>query len=150
MTRNNLKKFDQFFSEIAHDLSRSVIGFDRVFDGFRCAIGTYDSYPPYNVEKISSDKYRVTIALAGFGKENIEIIKVENWLKISGTVDGVDKDAGVSEFLYQGIAQRSFERKVQLAEDIEVTGASMNDGLLSIELTRVVPKEKQPKVIKIK
>lgn len=149
MTRNNLAKFDQFFNEIANDMARSVIGFDRVFDGFRSAIGTYDSYPPYNVEKVSDNKYRVIIALAGFKKENIEIIKVENWLKISGSVDEDTKDTETT-FLYQGIAQRAFERKVQLAEDIEVTGASMSDGLLAITLTRATPKEKQPKTIKIK
>ncbi len=150
MTRTNLNRFDQAFQEIVGDMAKSVIGFDRVFDGFRSAIGTYDSYPPYNVEKLSADEYRVTIALAGFKKSDIEITKVLNWLTISGSVEEATEDTEVTELLHQGIARRAFERKVQLAEDIEVTAASMKDGLLAIELVRVVPAEKKAKTIKIK
>ena len=150
MTRTNLNRFDQAFQEIVGDMAKSVIGFDRVFDGFRSAIGTYDSYPPYNVEKLSADEYRVTLALAGFKKSDIEITKESNWLTISGSVEEATENTEVTELLHQGIAQRAFERKVQLAEDIEVTAASMKDGLLAIELVRVVPAEKKAKTIKIK
>ncbi len=150
MTRNNLNRFDRAFGEIMDDMARSVIGFDRVFDGFRSAIGTYDSYPPYNVEKLSDDSYRIIMALAGFRKENIEITKEGIWLMIAGKVDEPSDDDPITSLLHQGIALRAFTRKVQLADDIEVGGASMKDGLLSVDLNRVVPAGKKAKTIKIK
>lgn len=150
MTRTNLNKFDQIFDQIAGDLNRHGIGFERIFDGFRNMAGSYDSYPPYNVEQLSADQYRVTLALAGFDKKDIDVIKEGSWLTISGEVKQDDDDAVVVTYLHRGIATRSFVRKVQLATDIEVTGANMNSGLLFIDLARIVPEERRAKTIKIK
>ncbi len=150
MSKSNLNRFDQFVNEVTGDIGRSVIGFDRVFDGFRTAIGSYDAYPPYNVEKLSTDEYRISLALAGFKKENINLASHENWLLITGDVSVPSENDPVTTFLHRGIALRSFERKVQLADDIEVIEASMKDGLLTINLARIVPEKKKANTIKIK
>jgi len=151
MTRTHQDKFDQIFDQLAGNLNRHGIGFDRIFDGFRNMAGTYDSYPPYNVEQLSADQYRVTLALAGFDKKDIDVLKEGNWLTITGEMKEDDDDeAAVVQYLYRGIATRSFVRKVQLATDIEVTGAAMVNGLLFIDLARLVPEERKPKTIKIK
>ena len=150
MTRDNLRHFDEFLNQFSGDMAKSVIGFDRVFDGFRTAIGTYDSYPPYNVEKLSADEYRVSMALAGFKKDNIDVVKEGPLLFVSGKVDEPSDDEPVVTFLHQGIATRAFTRKIQLADDIEVGGASMKDGMLVIDLIRKIPEGKKAKTIKIK
>ncbi len=150
MTRNNQSRFDEIFDQLAGDLNRYGVGFDRVLDGFRSMAGNYDSYPPYNVEQLSADQYRVTLALAGFSKKDIDVTKEGSWLTISGQLKQEDDDAAVVQYLHRGIATRSFVRKVQLAEDIDVTGAIMENGLLYIDLVRIVPEEKKAKTIKIK
>ena len=150
MTRTHSTKFDQIFDQIAGDLNRHGIGFDRFWDGFRNMAGTYDSYPPYNVEQLSADQYRVTLALAGFNKKDLEIVKEGSWLTIAGNIKEEDDEAAVVQYLHHGIATRSFVRKVQLATDIEVTGANMENGLLYIDLARIVPEERRAKTIKIK
>jgi len=150
MTRTNMGRFDAAMQDILNDVSRSVIGFDRVFDGFRSAVGTFDSYPPYNVEKMSKDEYRVIIALAGFDKKNIEVNKEGNWLTIVGKVTEPSANDPVTELLHQGLGLRAFSRKVQLADDIEVREATMKDGLLTIDLIRIIPEDKKAKSIKIK
>lgn len=150
MTRNKLHKFEELFDSVYGDLARTTVGFDRIFDGFRNSLGAFDGYPPYNLEKLDDDKYRITLALAGFSKEELDISKVGNWLTVISVVEEKLDESASSIFLHKGIARRSFERKIQLADDIEVKGATMKEGLLHIDLARVVPEEKKAKTIKIK
>lgn len=147
-TRNPTHVFDRFMNEMGSDLSRAWVGFDSIVDGLRNTMGSFDSYPPYNVEKISGTEYRITLALAGFGKDDITITKEGDFLVIAGKIEK-QPDTVQPNYLYQGIANRAFTRKVQLAQDIDVVGADMENGLLHVDLERVVPEEKKPKVIEI-
>ncbi len=142
-----LTALEKLMEDARRDVERTFIGADRIFDGFVNSFGTFDNYPPYNIEKLSDDKYRISLALAGFGKKDIEILKEGDFLIISGKMK--DKE-GSEGFLHQGIANRDFARKVQLATDLEVGDAVMENGLLHIELNRMVPDEKKPRTIKIK
>ncbi|NNE39691.1 MAG: Hsp20 family protein [Marinicaulis sp.] len=128
-------------------LYRSTVGFDRVFD-LLDSVGKAEStgYPPYNIERIDENDYRITLAVAGFGENDIDIERRANSLTITGS--RTDSDDG-SDFLYQGIAGRSFERRFQLAEHVQVTGASLVNGLLNIELKREIPEAMKPKKIAI-
>ncbi len=138
---------EQLFAGARKELERSFIGADRMLDGFRNSLGAFDSYPPYNIEKIDDNKYRISIALAGFGKKDITVTKEGHWLLISGEIKNKAETAG---FFYQGIATRDFTRKVQLATDLTVGEATMENGMLHIELLREIPEELKPKTIKIK
>jgi len=149
MNRNPVTAFDKFVEEMTGDLAKTTIGMGKVFDGIRTAIGTYDSYPPFNFEQLGNGKYRIVFALAGFAKENIEIEVKGNWLTIAGNKDDIKEDDN-HVYLHRGIATRSFRRLVQIADDVEVKNATMENGLLSIDLEQVVPDEKKSKVIKIK
>jgi molecular chaperone IbpA len=140
---------DDSFSKVLNDVHRAGVGFDRIFDGFRTTLGAYDSYPPYNVEQHSTDQFRITLALAGFSKEEISISKENDFITISGVKEDNDDDPVVT-YLHKGIATRSFERKLQIAPDIEVRSAEMENGLLHIDLLRIVPEEKKATQIKIK
>lgn len=148
MNRNPQTAFDNFIKEMTGDLAKTTIGFGKVFDGLRTAIGTYDSYPPFNFEQTGDAKYRIVFALAGFTKEDIVVEVNGNWLTIAGDKKSVEEEKRV--YLHQGIAMRSFKRLVQIADDIEVKNAVMNDGLLSIDLEQVIPDAKKAKIIKIK
>ncbi|MBM3539703.1 MAG: Hsp20 family protein [Alphaproteobacteria bacterium] len=128
-------------------LFRSTIGFDRLgrlFDQALVDEGT--SYPPYNIEKTGEDAYRITMAVAGFGDDDISIVAQENTLSVSGKAKAVEEQ---SEFLYRGIAGRAFERRFQLADHIKVVGAQLVNGLLHIDLVREVPEAKRPRQIKV-
>lgn len=128
-------------------LYRSTVGFDRVFD-LLDTIGKAETagYPPYNIERLDENDYRITLAVAGFADDEIDIEIKENAL----TVKGVRKDADdTRQFLHQGIAGRSFERRFQLAEHVEVAGASLVNGLLDIDLRRVIPEAMKPRKIAI-
>lgn len=128
-------------------LYRSTVGFDRVFDLLDNA-GKIESagYPPYNIERIDENDYRITLAVAGFGEDDLDLEIRENTL----TVVGARKDSDENrEFLYQGIAGRSFERRFQLAEHVSVSGASLVNGLLNIELKREIPEAMKPRKISI-
>ena len=103
-------------------------------------------YPPYNIERIQENDYRITLAVAGFSQDDIEIELREHTLSIAGARK--DGDEGKS-FLYQGIAGRSFERRFQLAEHVEVAGASLENGLLNIDLRREIPEAMKPRKIEI-
>jgi molecular chaperone IbpA len=128
-------------------LYRSTVGFDRVFD-LLDSVGKSESagYPPYNIERLDENDYRITLAVAGFGETDIDIELKQNALTIKGSRAGADEGR---EFLYQGIAGRSFERRFQLAEHVEVAGASLVNGLLNIELKRVIPEAMKPRKIAI-
>lgn len=132
-------------------LLRSSIGFEnlnRLVEFATRVDGSETAYPPYNIEKIDDDSYRVQIAAAGFAEDEIDIIVQENSLIISGRAKEGDEAQGRA-FLHRGIAKRAFERRFQLADTIKVTGASYAHGLLSVDLVREVPEHKKPRRIEI-
>jgi molecular chaperone IbpA len=127
-------------------LYHSTVGFDRLPDLLAHALTRDESgYPPYNIEKTGDDAYRIVMALAGFSRDDIEIVSERNRLSIRGALKGKNENT----FLHQGIAQRSFQRVLDLADYIVVTGASMNDGLLVIDLKRELPEALKPRRIEI-
>ena len=128
-------------------LLRSTIGFDRLLNDLaQTATKSDAAYPPFNVELLNEDSYRITLAVAGFGQDDIEIEVTDRALRITGKRADDDADR---QFLHQGIAGRSFERRFQLAEHVKVTGASLENGLLNVELAREVPEAKKPRRIEI-
>jgi molecular chaperone IbpA len=130
-------------------LYRSTVGFDRLAQLLDNA-GNFEvpTYPPYNIERVSEDEYRVTMAVAGFGQDDITIEVKQNTLTVSGKK--ADKTEGKSEYLHQGIAQRAFERRFQLADYVQVEGAELGNGLLHISLKREIPEAMKPRTIAIK
>jgi len=128
-------------------LYRSTIGFDRLFQILDQASGSEENaYPPYNIERLGEDKYRITMAVAGFTKDEIGIDVKEQTLTVHAEKAASDKQP---EFLHQGIAARSFERRFELAEYVEVAGADLKDGLLHVELVRKLPERMKPRTIEI-
>lgn len=137
----------------SYDLSplfRSSVGFDRwsnLFDTALRAGNNSVGYPPYNIEKLGDDSYRITVAVAGFGEDDIEITAQENLLVVAGKL-GEPREDGVT-YLYRGIATRAFERRFSLADYVEVTGATLVNGVLTIDLAREVPEAMKPRHIAI-
>ena len=135
-----------------YDLSplfRSSVGFDRLARLMDTQLRAEDSaptYPPYNIERTGEDTYRITMAVAGFNDSEIEIVQQENGLTVTGKQA---KEETPKNFLYRGIAARPFERRFELAEYIRVGGASLENGLLHVELVREVPEAVKPRSIKI-
>ena len=129
---------------------RSTVGFDRLFDMLEANArqSGADNYPPFNLERLDGDHYRITLAVAGFGRDEIEITAQQNLLQVRGRKDAQDNAA--SAFLHLGIANRSFERRFELADFVRVEDARLNDGLLVIDLVREVPEAMKPKTIAIK
>jgi len=117
-------------------LFRTAIGFDRLARLVDTASAADVSYPPYNIEKTGDDSYRLTMAVAGFGENDIELTVKENTLVVAGRVNA---EAPQAELLYRGIAGRAFERRFVLADHIVVDGAELQNGLLHVALKRVVP-----------
>jgi len=132
-------------------LYRSTVGFDRLFSlldqvsGFE---GSGSTYPPYNIERTGENAYRITVAVAGFSDTDISIEAKENTLTIKGEKQAKAEEKK-GEVLYQGIAARAFERVFQLAEHVEVRGASLENGLLHVDLVREVPEAMKPRQIAI-
>ena len=129
---------------------RSTVGFDRLFATLDQLVGGTDNgqtYPPYNIEKTGENAYRVTLAVAGFGEDELAIEAKENTLTIKGEKKETAESAG--EVLYRGIAGRAFERRFQLADHVEVRGASLQNGLLHVDLVREIPEAAKPRQIKI-
>ena len=129
---------------------RSTIGFDRLFDMLETSArqSSVDNYPPFNLEKLADDRYRITLAVAGFGRDEIEITAQQNLLQVKG--NKAEKEGGNAAFLHVGIANRSFDRRFELADFVRVDDARLNDGLLTIELVREVPEAMKPKTVAIK
>ncbi|MBA3896317.1 MAG: Hsp20 family protein [Sphingomonadaceae bacterium] len=127
---------------------RSTVGFDRLFDAFETAArtGAGDNYPPYDIERAGDDAYRITLAVAGFKPGEIELTAQQNLLVVTGK--RADGDEG-RNFVHRGIATRAFERKFELADYVQVKGATLNDGLLAIELVREVPEAMRPRKVAI-
>ncbi|MCW8107959.1 Hsp20 family protein [Alteromonas ponticola] len=131
-------------------LYRSFIGFDRLasaLDSSSVSTG-HDTYPPYNIESLDENRYRVSMALAGYGKEDITLTVEDTTLTVAAKVEHQESDK-TRKFLHRGITQRSFERKFQLGEHIQIREADFENGLLHIDLERVIPEEKKPKQIAI-
>ncbi|MEM8987141.1 MAG: Hsp20 family protein [Pseudomonadota bacterium] len=136
----------------AFDLSplyRSTVGFDHLFDLVDNFSKTDPSggYPPYNIERTGEDAYRISIAVAGFGEQELNVEVRQNMLVISGERSDADADR---KFLHQGIAGRSFERRYQLADHVRVEGAALENGLLNIDLIREIPEAMRPRTVEIK
>ncbi len=133
-------------------LYRSTIGFDRLFNMLDQAAGleTVPSYPPYNIERTGENAYRISVAVAGFGTADLSIETKENTLTIRGGRERKgESETAKPEVLYQGIAARSFERRFELADHVHVTGASLENGLLHVDLTRELPEAQKPRQIPI-
>lgn len=131
-------------------LFRSTVGFDRLADMLD-SVAQYDpgqTYPPYNIERTDENHYRISVAVAGFGESDLGVEVKEGVLSVLGRrEDKSDQDK--AHYHYQGIVGRSFERRFQLAENVEVRGARLENGLLHIDLERIVPEEKKPRRITI-
>ncbi|GGC21181.1 small heat shock protein HspD [Novosphingobium marinum] len=127
---------------------RSMVGFDRLFDMLENqARGTSgDNYPPFNIERRGDDAYRITIAVAGFKPDDLDIVAKQNMLVVQGNKSD---EAADGEMLHVGIAQRGFERRFELADYVRVDSANLEDGLLIIDLVREVPEAMKPKKIAI-
>ena len=131
-------------------LFRNSVGFDRFSDLFETALRNDSSggYPPYNVEKRGEDSYRIVVATAGFQQDDLDLQVEKGVLTVSGSKRESTSEEGVT-FLHQGIAQRAFKLSFRLDDHIEIKGANLNNGLLSIDLQRVVPEEAKAKRIPI-
>src|SRR5690606_6208022 len=128
-------------------LYRSAIGFDRLAQVFDEAQRTADTaYPPYNIELVSEDQYRIAMAVAGFQRPEIDIEVERDTLKITGRRQ---RDDAQRTFLHRGIAARDFEHRFQLADHVKVVGAKLENGLLNIELVREIPEEMKPRKVVI-
>lgn len=131
-------------------LFRSTVGFDRLNELLDTALRGEEqsaSYPPYNIEKLGEDEYSITMAVAGFREEDIEITAQQNLLIVLGKIETEDK--GERVFLHKGIGARAFERKFSLADHVRVTDAKLNHGLLTVHLVREVPEAYKPRTIAI-
>jgi molecular chaperone IbpA len=129
-------------------LFRSTVGFDRVFD-LLDSVSRYDTnqtFPPYNIERTDENRYRITLAVAGFAEKDLTAEVREGVLTVQGKHEEETEKSG---YLYQGIAGRAFERRFQLAEHVQIKGATLENGLLHVELERVVPEEQKPRRIPI-
>lgn len=131
-------------------LFRSTVGFDRISRVLDTAFqqDATTTYPPYNIVKSGEDAYLISMAVAGFGEDDIEIVANENVLTVKGNARGNEEEEDTS-YLYRGIAGRAFERRFQLADYIKVTGARLENGLLHIDLAREVPEALKPRKIEI-
>ena len=130
-------------------LFRTSIGFDRMaklVDQASRLDQAQNSYPPYNIEAVDENNYRITLALAGFGIEDLEITSEPNLLFVKGKKDSEQADV---RYIYRGIATRSFERRFQLADHVKVKAAQMDNGLLHIQLEREIPEAMKPQKIEI-
>jgi len=132
-------------------LYRSTVGFDRMaalMDRALTADNSSQSYPPYNIEKTGDDAYRITLAAAGFAEDELNIESRESHVIISGAKAPAEAEEGV-EVLHRGIAARNFERRFQLADHVKVVSASLEHGLLHVDLVREVPEALKPRTIQI-
>jgi len=149
MTRHELAQYTNW-----EPFKPFSIGFDNLFNDFDRMLSFNSSsinhYPPYNIRKINDTDYVIELAVAGFGKKDIEVKSVENRLSIKSVdkkEEVLDKD---EKIIHQGISKRSFTRNFTIADDVVVKGANLKDGLLSVSLEKIIPDEKKPKVFTIK
>jgi molecular chaperone IbpA len=124
---------------------RSTVGFDHLFNMLDQVSDASNTYPPYNIERTDETHYRISIAVAGFAEKDLAVEVKDGVLSVAGKRE----EAAKPGYLYQGIAGRAFERRFQLAEHVEVRAAKLENGLLHVDLERVVPEEKKPRKIAI-
>lgn len=133
-------------------LMRQTVGFDRFSDLFESLLNQpeerFEAYPPYNIEKLGEDEYRISIAVAGFGEDDLDLTVEGDRLTVRGRIEEKTEDEG-KNYLHRGIASRAFERTFRLADHIRVEDADLKDGLLTIALKREIPEEKKPRMIPI-
>lgn len=127
---------------------RATVGYDRLFDLLEASArgGQTDNYPPFDIERTSEDAYRITVAVAGFKPDEIDMTAQANMLVVTGKK--ADAEEG-RQFVHRGIATRAFERRFELADYVQVSGAALDNGLLTIELKREVPEAMRPRKIAI-
>ena len=145
VTSNALSLFHDNFSK----LTPYAVGYDRIFDHLSRYVDnnvTSTGFPPYNIRKEGDYNYTIEMALAGFGKKDIEVEVVEGTLSVRSMKENDEDNAPV----YRGISRRRFDRKFTVADDVVVNGASLENGMLTIDLERVVPEEKKPRLITVK
>ena len=143
-TSRALSLWDNF-----NQLTPYAVGFDRIFDNLsRYTADNVQStgFPPYNIRKEGDYNYVIELALAGFGKDDIEVEVADGTLSVRSVKENSEDDSTV----YRGISYRRFERKFTMADDIVVNGAKLENGMLTVELERVIPEEKKPRLIKVK
>lgn len=128
------------------EFRRSILGMDHLMNDFHRLDNS--GYPPYNVETVGDNQYQITLALAGFKRDDLEITVKEGLLTVEGNKDEIESED--RQYIHRGIANRAFTRQWKLAEYVEVVDATMEDGLLFVLLERQVPEEKQPKTIAIR
>ena len=149
VTSRSLSLFDNF-----NQLTPYAVGFDRIFDNLSRYVdnnATSTGFPPYNIRKEGDYNYVIELALAGFCKNDIEVEVADSTLSIRSTKKPLDEDVSSNEdTVYRGISYRKFERKFTLAEDVVVNEAKLENGMLILNLERVVPEEKKPRLIKVK
>jgi molecular chaperone IbpA len=124
---------------------RSTVGFDHLFDALERAADAGNGYPPFNIERSDETHYRISVAVAGFAEKDLTVEVRDGVL----TIQGKREEAEKASYLHQGIAGRAFERRFQLAEHVEVRAANLENGLLHVDLERIVPEEKKPRYITI-
>ncbi|TFW36175.1 Hsp20 family protein [Massilia horti] len=127
-------------------LYRSAIGFDRLVNMLEQRAEAVPSYPPYNIELVAEDKYRIVMALAGFNRSEVDIVSERDTLRVTGRKQ---KDEVQRTFLHRGIAARDFEQRFQLADHVRVVSAALDNGMLTIDLVREIPEEFKPRKIAI-
>lgn len=128
-------------------LLRNAIGYADPLEKFASLVQNSNGYPPHNIEKLDEHRFRLTLAVAGFSKNDIEMELKDGLLTIRSTIKSDDDE---KQYLYRGIASRNFTRYFKLGENVEVTTASMEDGLLTVDLERIVPEALKPKLIEIR
>src|SRR6202012_3420890 len=128
---------------------RSTVGFDRFFSLLDQATDSGSGYPPYNIERTGENDYRLTVAVSGFSQAELSIVAKENTLTIKGEKSANENAKDKNEVLYRGIAARAFERVFQLADFVQVKNASLEHGLLHVDLVREIPEAKKPRSIPI-
>ncbi|MEL6421800.1 MAG: Hsp20 family protein [Pseudomonadota bacterium] len=130
-------------------LYRSSVGFDRfikMVDSLTSMDGDAGGYPPYNIERLDENAYRIAMAVAGFSRDDLAIEVKENTLSVKGTKPSDDAER---KYLHRGLATRAFERRFQLADHVQVRGADLKDGMLAIDLVREIPEAMKPRTIEI-
>ena len=145
VTSNALSLFNDNFNK----LTPYAVGYDRIFDHLSRYVdnnATSTGFPPYNIRKEGDYNYTIEMALAGFGKKDIEVEITEGTLSVRSVKENTEDDSTV----YRGISYRKFDRKFTVADDVVVNGASLENGMLTIDLERVVPEEKKPRIITVK
>ena len=148
VTNMSASKIPSLFDNF-NQLTPYAVGFDRVFDQLNAYVTnnvTSTGFPPYNIRKDGDYTYVIEMALAGFGKEDIEVEVAEGLLTVRSVKENDENDSNI----YRGISYRKFNRKFTLADDVEVNDASLENGMLKINLERIVPEEKKPRTITIK